>query len=788
MMLKSSDSTLTGQVQQRLREFVAAPAVLPVEAVPGMPAAEQRLIEELQLHQLELQMQNEQLEAAHRAAESARAHAEAARAQFAALYDFAPVALFTIESDGTIAQLNERAGRLLGTEAGQLSGRRLLLFVSPESRDASLEFFGTVLGTRQRHSTELSLQTAAGVHFVAHVEGVAGTSLAGAPTVQLAVVDVTPLSREVERRQRSEDRLNLALAASGTGVWVWAFATNALEWDAQAQACFGRPHDPSPTSFAVLQEAVHPADVVPLLQALQATIRHGEPLDIEHRVLWPDGSVHYLAAHAKVQYDARGQPQCLVGLVRDVTARSTAEEALRYRNRQFQELLQNLPVVFTRLSASGECLELTGAGLHRLDLPDNASQERTLYEAFPALTEPLQRLLSGEPVSFLGTADTPKQRVYFQNYGFFDEQCQQGVLFSIDVTESEQVKAQLYKEQKFIKSLLDHHVDSVAAFDHAGRLTAWNRAMEALTGRPEADALGQDVFACLPFSQDSLPGHIVEHLRAGARRPRFQQAFSLDAPPRDFELTAIPMPSHKAADKAGGLLLLRDVTERNRLHTTAAAFKAQQQAETFRMILMAQEVERKRIAEALHNGVGQLLYATKLHLEENTCTPTATAEALVLLEDAIKATRSVSFELTPSILEDFGLAVALQKLAKSMPPAKLQLSLYLTGLERPLPPVLTLAIYRMVQELLNNVVKHSRAEEATLHVAYEDHHVHISMEDDGGGFNVATAMGSAQGIGLASLYNRAALLGGQFELVSRPGRGTIASLTLPVIQTVPNAV
>ncbi|SFQ05490.1 PAS domain S-box protein [Hymenobacter arizonensis] len=768
------------------------PSAPSTPAPPGTFAEEQRLIEALQLHQLELEMQNEQLAATHLAAEAARAQAEAARAQaeaaraqFAALYDFAPAALFTVGTDGTIAQLNERAGRLLGTTAGQLSGRRLLLFVSPESRDAFLEFFGTVLSTRQRHAAEFVLQTAAGSRLVAHVDGVVGTNLAGAPAVQLAVMDITPLSEEVERRQRSDDRLNLALAASGTGVWVWAFATNALEWDAQAQACFGRPHDPSPTSFAVLQDAVHPTDVVLMQQALQATIRHGLPLDIEHRVLWPDGSVHYLAAHAKVQYDAQGRPECLVGLVRDVTERCLAEEALRYRNRQFQEFLQNLPVVFMRLSAAGECLELTGAGLHRLSLPDNSLQGRTVYEAFPALTEPMQRMLSGQPVSFLGSTDTPQQRVHFQNHGFFDEHSQQGVLFSIDVTESEQAKAQLCEEQKFTKSLLDHHVDCVAAFDHAGRLTAWNRAMQALTGRPEAEALGQDVFACLPFSRDSPPGHIVEHLLdAGTRRPRFQQAFSLDGPPRDFELTAIPLPNPKAADKSGGLLLLRDVTERNRLHATAASFKAQQQAETFRMILMAQEVERKRIAEALHNGVGQLLYATKLHLEKHGSAPTAatTTEALELLETAIKATRTVSFELTPGILEDFGLAVALQKLAKSVAPAKLLLSLYLTGLERPLPQVLTVAIYRMVQELLNNVIKHSRAEEATLHVAYEDNHVHISMEDDGGGFNVATAVGSAQGIGLAGLYNRAALLGGHFELVSRPGRGTIASLSLPVIQ------
>ncbi|MFC7669564.1 ATP-binding protein [Hymenobacter humi] len=354
-------------------------------------------------------------------------------------------------------------------------------------------------------------------------------------------------------------------------------------------------------------------------------------------------------------------------------------------------------------------------------------------------------------------------------------------MFAIDVTETEAAKHRLHAEQEFTKSMLNHYVDGVAAFDQQGRITAWNRVMEALTGWAEVEALGQDVFDRLPFDRESLPGHIVTHLREGARRPRFHQPFSLDMPSRDFELTAVPLPHADGAGSAGGLLMLRDVTERNRLHASAAQFKQQQQRETFRMVLMAQEVERKRIAEALHNGVGQLLYATKLHLEEAPTNPAIAAEALVLLEEAIKATRNVSFELTPGILEDFGLAAALQKLAKSIPGGKLRLHLYLSGLERPLPKVLTVAIYRMVQELVNNVVKHARATEATLHVAYEDDHVHISMEDDGGGFDVPATVGSAKGIGLASLYNRAALLGGEFELLSRPGRGTIATVTLPVI-------
>ncbi|MCC3153176.1 PAS domain S-box protein [Hymenobacter sp. BT770] len=782
-MPKLPDPTLATQAQQRLRNWATQPRVEELSAKlkdAGTSPEVQRLVQELQVHQIELEMQNEELLAAQAAAETARLAAEASRAQYAELYDFAPAALFSLRPDGRIAQLNDRACRLLGTTVSRLTDRRFLLFVSPKSRDDFRAFFDNILKNRQRHTVELHLQTSAGADFVAHLEGTAGTSATGIPIAQLAVVDVTALSQAVERRQRSDEQLQLALAASGTGVWVWTLATNLLEWDARAQRCFGRPHDPAPTSFSVLQSAVHPDDVVAVQRALQATVQHGHPLDMQLRVNWPDATVHYLSAHGKVQYDAQGKPESLVGLVRDETGRRAVEEELDYRNRQVQQLLDNLPMLFARLSPTGEYLEVAGAGLRRIGVESKDLVGQSVFKTSPTLSEPIRRLLAGEPVNFVGNIETKSQHLYFQNYGFFDQQRSQAVLFAIDVTESEQMKKQLLEEQQFTKSLLNHSLDGVAAFDPAGRLTAWNRAMEALTGRAEADAIGQDVFACLPFDRSSAPGRIVDHLLHGAHRPHFHQPFKQTAPDRDFELTAISL-----NPDGGGLLMLHDVTERNRLHEAAANFRAQQQRETFRMVLLAQEIERKRISEALHNGVGQLLYATKLHLEESADAPAATGAALALLEEAIKATRSVSFELTPSILEDFGLAVALQKLCKNIPPDKLRLHLYLSGLEQPLPLVLTVAIYRMVQELLSNVMKHARAEEATLHVVHENHHVNISMEDNGAGFDVATTVGMVKGIGLTSLYNRAALLGGQFELVSRRGRGTIATITLPVVEEMP---
>ncbi|MGI4884843.1 MAG: ATP-binding protein [Janthinobacterium lividum] len=221
-------------------------------------------------------------------------------------------------------------------------------------------------------------------------------------------------------------------------------------------------------------------------------------------------------------------------------------------------------------------------------------------------------------------------------------------------------------------------------------------------------------------------------------------------------------------------LTWRDVTESEMLRQAVA----RQQQVLLAAVLTAQEEERRRIAEALHNGVGQLLYATRLHLD--ALPPSAAVQAgQGLLSEAIRAARTMSFELTPSVLEDLGLPAALRELARRIPAAQLAVDLNLSNLDAPLPAPLATAVYRAVQELLNNVMKHARAREVFVQVAREGPEVHLSVEDDGVGFDAA-APGAPQGLGLAGIRTRVGLLGGTLTIRARPGQGTGVFLVLPV--------
>jgi PAS domain S-box-containing protein len=221
--------------------------------------------------------------------------------------------------------------------------------------------------------------------------------------------------------------------------------------------------------------------------------------------------------------------------------------------------------------------------------------------------------------------------------------------------------------------------------------------------------------------------------------------------------------------------LVRDVTARRQAQEEAARLRLHQQQAVFEAVLATQEEERRRMAESLHNGVGQLLYLLKLSLERPGSKPPADASRL--LEEAIRDLRAVSVELAPPVLEDFGLQSALEALSQRVAPP-LRVHYNFRGLRPAMPRPFETTIYRLVQELLNNVLKHAQAKEVFLHVVREGNLVDISVDDDGQGFSPSPP--STTGTGLASIRTQVTRLGGALRVVSQPGYGASVSIELPV--------
>jgi signal transduction histidine kinase len=223
-----------------------------------------------------------------------------------------------------------------------------------------------------------------------------------------------------------------------------------------------------------------------------------------------------------------------------------------------------------------------------------------------------------------------------------------------------------------------------------------------------------------------------------------------------------------------------DISNLKRLEADNLGLRLGQQQERITAVLEAQEEERRRIAESLHNGLCQLLYATKLQLDRLAPTPEqpALAEAAHLLSEGIRQARTISHELTPGIIAEFGLAAALGDICQNLssPTLRWQCMAHIDE-AHPFPQLLQVALYRLAQELAQNVAKHAHARHATLEVDVLPGWAVLRVEDDGQGFELGMA---TTGIGLKTLRDRVALLGGLVYIDATPGQGSQIQVRLPL--------
>ena len=237
----------------------------------------------------------------------------------------------------------------------------------------------------------------------------------------------------------------------------------------------------------------------------------------------------------------------------------------------------------------------------------------------------------------------------------------------------------------------------------------------------------------------------------------------------------------------------KDITAWKDAQAEILHLRLSQQQALFEAVQAAEEAERRRMSESLHNGIGQILYATKLRLDQLTAAPqlaavpalnTARHEANQLLGNAIRQTRTLSHELVPLVLEEFGLAAALRDISSKMssPQLRLHCQVLLDDDAAPLAPALQLALYRMAQELAQNIVKHaSGATEASLELETTPGWVLLRVEDNGPSFAASPA--PAAGLGLRSIRDRVALLGGSMQTGTLPYAGAYVRIRLPLRAT-----
>jgi len=235
---------------------------------------------------------------------------------------------------------------------------------------------------------------------------------------------------------------------------------------------------------------------------------------------------------------------------------------------------------------------------------------------------------------------------------------------------------------------------------------------------------------------------------------------------------------------------------RRRLQQRVELEQERQRLERLRAaaVLEAEEAERRRIGSDLHDGVGQMLTAAKLNLHalgEELQLSTVGQQAMLqnaldVVDESFREVRSISHNLMPNALIKRGLASAVRDfLSKISPDDRLKVQLEVVGLDKGgrLDPTVENVLFRVIQELVQNIVKHAQATQITLQLIRSESELVVMVEDNGVGFDPA-ALGEDAGIGLRNIESRMAYLGGRADFDAAPGRGTTVTLEVPLAPVV----
>jgi two-component system sensor histidine kinase UhpB len=233
----------------------------------------------------------------------------------------------------------------------------------------------------------------------------------------------------------------------------------------------------------------------------------------------------------------------------------------------------------------------------------------------------------------------------------------------------------------------------------------------------------------------------------------------------------------------------------DRLVETFNLMVTQQAADAHRLqtlshrILQAQEEERQRVARELHDEAAQALTSLLVHLRllERAYTPEQAQQRVHELREltasALEEVRRVALDLRPKILDDLGLVAALAWRVDEFNAAEgATASLHVEGLYERLPRMVELVFYRVAQEALNNAARHAEATLVSLSLRRNNETLHLSIVDDGKGFDVAHKLDSQthDGLGLLGIRERMSMIGGGVEIDAAPGRGTRIEVHAPI--------
>jgi PAS domain S-box-containing protein len=514
-----------------------------------------------------------------------------------------------------------------------------------------------------------------------------------------------------------------------------------------------------------------------------------------------------------------GEGRFALAIIRDITERRRSEEELSSYAAEVADLYNNAPCGYHSLDKEGTFVaindtELAWLGYSReevvgsMKFSDIITEQslRTFRESYPRFMERgWIRDLEFELVRKDGTTMWVLLSASAIKDGEGDFVASRSTF--VDITERKRAE----EAHSRLAAIVESSDDAILGTTLEGIITSWNRGAERIYGYAAEEVVGRPITMLAPPERAEEVPAILRRVRRGERVDHYDTVrIRKDGARIYVSITVSPIRDSRGK-VAGVSTVARDITERKRaeeeirhlnenLESRVAERTAQldesknELNDLLGKLLVAQEEERRRVAYEVHDGLTQLAIATyhRLQVFADDYPPGTTVgegeldRVLWLAQQTVGEARRVIEGLRPAALDDFGLGVAVRQQLEELEREGWQTSYEEDLGEERLPSEVETALYRVAQEALTNAKKHAGAARARVALRRSAQgSVRLEVADEGRGFDPSAPSqneaGPGEQVGLSSMRERVALLGGVLELESEPGAGTtvIAEVPLP---------
>ncbi len=730
---------------------------------------------------------------------------EESERQYRELVECANSIIMRRNTEGCITFINEFAQKFFGFAEQEIVGRNVVGTIVPETDSAGTD--RAALADQVRlHSERYPALEAESICRDGRRVWISWTHRPirdenGRVTGVLSVGnDITPLKKVEAALKESERRLLKAQQISHLGNWEWDPRSDALWWSDEAYRLFGI----EPGQLALSRESflslVHPEDVERIGNAISEALEKKQPCTAEFRVIRPDGQERFIYSETEFACDAEDNVVRVMGTTQDITERTQARQQLEQYTAQLRDQAELLDLARDMIFVH----DMDGRVVfwnHGAERAYGWKKEEALGQLSYKLlrteySEPLIRITAriihqgwweGELVHT--TRDGRKLTVATRWALRRDPSSRPVTILEIDtdVTERRRAEQEMAEARRFAESIVETIQESLVVLDRQLNVVSANRVFHETFGTTLEQVEGR-LFYTLNNGQWDIP-RLRRRLREVLPRNTSFEGFEVEcdgAEPRSYVLSARPV-RQQAQDKEMILLVIQDITVSKEQQRQIEADRQQLESLTEELLLI-EERQRRQIATTLHDSIGQSLVFAKRELSVllQRAAPETQDSLRQICEqvaDAIKQTRDLTFELSPSTLYTFGLKAAVEELAEQFSECESFACRVECAEERmPLAEQVEAMLYRAIRELLVNVAKHAGAGRVVIALTHDERNVTITVRDDGKGFDTAVLNGHSRecGFGLFSVRERLTRIGGKFSVESTTGRGTKITLTVPL--------